>query len=505
MPHIVALDIGTSSMRAVLYDSTGVLLHACGFEYHTTFPQPSYVEQNPESWLEAAVTVLRRMSEYLEGKEIAVEAISVTSQRASLIPMDRDGRPLRDAIMWQDKRSLPVCEALEREMGLSALHRKTGLRLNPFFVLNKIIWLRDHEPDIYMAADKFIGVQDYVTYQLTGQYVTDWTQASRTMLMNIETFSWDRELLEMAGITTDHLCELVAPGSIAGRLRADVAAFTGMPAGIPVILSGGDQQNAALALGVIKPGQAEANTGTGSFVIGYADRPVFDADCRVLCQASAIAGNWVAEASIFNTGSIYRWFREQFRPDLADDPKPFVKMDSEASEVPPGSNGVMMLPHFEGSAAPYWNPRAKGIFFNLSLGTTHAAMQRAILEGIALEIADNLDLIESLTGRLSEVSVAGGMVKSDLFCRIQADAYGRRVIRYRNNEASSLGAAMNGFVSLGVYPSIPDAFAAMVQGEAGAFIPDAVRREQYLALLHRKNVLYTALHEGGAYHAFMDL
>ena len=497
--NIISLDIGTSGMRAVIYGTNGKKYENVYYEYHSEFPQPGYVEQDPESWKTAAAYCLSGISRYLTETPLA---IAVTSQRSSLIPM-KDGMPMRSAIMWQDKRTMPQCEKLIREYTLEGLYRKTGLRTNPYFVLPKILWLKENQPEIYETAEKFIGVQDLVVHYLTGVYKTDYSQACRTLLMNIETFSWDPELLKIGGITEDRLPELVPPGSIAGGLTAEMAEKTGLKEGIPVIISGGDQQNAAVALGVNKPGRAEANTGTGSFVISAVDKPVFDKQARVLCQASAIAGQWIMEAGIFNTGAIYRWFKEQFCQDMKTEGSVYNLMNEEAVRSPMGSNGVIMIPHFEGSAAPWWNPYAKGVFFNLSLNTKRGDLIRSIMEGIAVEINDDISLIEEITQPIYKVSVAGGMVNADLFCEIQANIYNKEVSRFINSEASSLGAAMIAAVTLGIYPNIEEAFLNMLEDIPTVFYPEAEQVEKARKVIHRKYKLYKSLEKEQVYEEFV--
>lgn len=503
MKTSIALDIGTSSTRAVVFTEEGEALFVAGHEYHSFYPRPMYVEQEPATWIDAADRVLGEAGAFLRQKGMRPEGIAVTSQRTSLIPLDADGKPLRTAIMWQDKRNLDECALLVRDYGMENLYRRTGLRISPVFALTKILWLKTHQPEIFAQSRRLVGIQDYVVLYLTGQYKTDWTQASRTMLMDLEKFHWDHRLLEIAGIHEDRLCQLVPPGSVGGHLLPEVAARTDLPAGLPVVISGGDQQCAAMGLGVVKPGMAEANTGTGSFVVSFADRPAFDADCRVLCQASAMAGKWVMEAGIFNTGSIFRWFKERFCPDVVATDNPYDLMTREAAGSPAGANGVVMLPHFEGSFAPNWNPAAKGIFFNLSLGTTRADMMRAILDGIALEIRENLELIQSLTQPIDAVSVAGGMVRSDLFCQIQASAYGKKVIRYENSEASALGACIVAAPALGIHDTLEKAFAAMAAKTFKTIEPDPNDAGGYALVSRRRRRLYEALNNGGAYSAFL--
>ena len=334
------------------------------------------------------------------------------------------------------------------------------------------------------------------------------------MLMNIAGFRWDDDMLAATGIAASKLPELCPPGSKAGVLQDEIARATGLNSGIPVIVAGGDQQCAALALNVLAPGDAEANTGTGSFVVAYSEKPQWEEECRTLCSAAAVAGKWIVEAGIFNTGSVHRWFREQFYPPpqrtpFAGDPGPqekdaYALMNREAAESPVGANGVLMLSHFGGSAAPYWNPLAKGVFFNLSLGVRRGDLARAILEGIALEIAHNLSLIEPLVNGIFRVSVAGGLVAFDLFNQIQADAFGKTVVRYDNPEASSLGALMSAAVELGICRNHREAFRVMCPAEPIVFRPDPANAAKYAALFERKRSLYEALSQHNVYDSFAD-
>ena len=501
MENILVLDVGTSSLKAMLYNEAGRLLNRASYEYHSNFFSSSYVEQNPHSWHDALVSTLKESAEFIEFNKLHLDAIAVTSQRASVIPIDKDGRTLHNAIMWQDKRSLAQCDQLLAQLSMKDMYYRTGLRANPYFSVPKMMWLKDERREIYDKAYKLIGVQDYIVYLLTGAFVTDWSQACRTMLMNINTFSWDDDMLKISGIDKSKLAELVPPGSRAGFLGSALASSTGLPPGIPVIIGGGDQQCAALALNILRPGYAEANTGTGSFIVAYADAPTFDDECRTLCSASALPGKWIAEAGIFNTGAIHRWFKEQAYPEGE---AVYDLMNKDVEESPVGANGVIMLSHFEGSAAPYWNPLAKGLFFNLSLGTKRSDMTRAILEGIAMEIGHNISLIENLVKGISTVSVAGGLVAFDLFNQIQSDCFNKTVIRYDNNEASSLGALMSAMVTLDVYRDYDEAFRAITPGEPIHFTPNQLNAEKYQALFKRKDALYQALNQSNIYDMFKN-
>lgn len=501
MTYIITVDVGTMSMRTAVYDTTGSELFQSSFEYQAIFLPQSLVEQDPSDWKRALEFTLSEVGSYVVTSKISVSAISVTSQRASVFPVDASGNPLFNAVTWQDKRSLEFAQQLVEEISLESIYQKTGLRANPYFSLPKMMWFKQKKADIYRRTHKLIGVQDYIIYLLTNQFKTDWTQAARTMLLNISTFEWDQEMLDVSGMDEALLCDLQPPGSIAGGLTSELAMLSGLSEGIPVIMAGGDQQSAALALNNLVPRKAVANTGTGSFVIAYSDHPVFDQKCRVLCSASAVPGKWIIEAGIFNTGSIYRWFRNQF---YSGEEANYAYMNDEAEHSPVGANGVIMIPHFEGSAAPFWNPYAKGLFFNLSLGSKRGDLARSVFEGIALEIVENIRLLEAAYENIDTVSVAGGMTRSRLFNQIQADVFNMKIVSYKNSEASSLGALMSAAVTLGVFGSYEEAFRHIVGSEDKVFLPEASNHAKYGNIRLLKLSLYEALNQSDVYEKFLN-
>lgn len=500
MKHLIAIDVGTMSLRSSIFNAEGKNLKSSTYEYSAIYLPEGKVEQNPDDWKQALDFTLKEVGFFVQENDIEISALTVTSQRASVIPVDRNGEPLYNALTWQDKRSNDINNRILSEYSMQDIYRKTGLRSNPYFSMPKMMWFKEEAPLIYSRTDKLIGVQDYIVYLLTGKFKTDTSQAARTMLMNIETFEWDEDMIEISGIDKQKLCELLPPGSIAGSLLSKKAKEYNLSSEIPVVMAGGDQQNAALALNILKPGKAEANTGTGTFIIAHTDKPVFDQEARILCSASAVPGKWILEASIFNTGSSYRWLRNELYGEEAD----FKDLNEEASLSPIGSNGVLFLPHFEGSAAPFWNPFSKGMFFNLSLGTKRGDMTRSILEGIGLEIANNIALIEDVGGEIEEISVAGGLTNSDLFNQMQSDILFKPIVRYEDNEASSLGATMSAFVTLGVFDSYEDAFEGIVGHQNKiVFEPEIEHRLKYNAIQSRKLELFDVLETNQVYNKFV--
>ena len=492
MKGIITVDIGTTSMRAILYDAAGEALYMDQRQSMPEFFSDGRVQQDPMTWQQRLLAILTSCREVAGTKGIAPMCISVTAQRSSVIPVDRLGRPLHPAIMWQDTRSAGMAQALGSCNGL--VYGKTGLKISPVFSAIKMTWLRKNRPDIWQLTHKLLGVQDWVMWLLTGRFVTDQSFGSRTNLLDLSSRTWDPQLLELFEVPQHMLCELIEPGAIAGGLSASMAAATGLPSGLPVVSAGGDQQCAALGLGLFSSDQAVTNTGTGSYIIGHSNAPVLDAAMRVSCNVSAIPGTYIVEAAQLTSGAIYRWFKECLLGTQEDAASLFDKLNQEANLVAPGSNGLILIPHFKGCGSPYWDPDARGVFYNLSLSTTRGEMVRAIFEGIAIELKESLVLVEDLCGTVASVSVAGGMTKSSLFNQIQSDVFERAVLRLNNDEASSRGAWMAAAVTIGLEASYASAFnRSTAQGVAVMFTPNSLTRAIYQRQRQRAGAIYQAL------------
>ncbi len=494
MESVLVVDVGTSNLRIIVFTLDGRIAAQFSRPYSPVFLGGVCVEQDPGSWEEALSAAAGETGVFLAGHKNDVLAIVIASQRASVIPVDGEGHPLRPALMWQDKRSTAECEAVVRIEDPYKLYRRTGLRMDPYFSAPKMAWLKRMEPGVYSAAQKMLGVQDYVAWLLTGVFVTDHTQASRTYLMDLKTFRWDEGLAKLWGIDSAKLPDLIAPGSVAGALTGPVKRLLGLADGIPVVLAGGDQQCAALALGVIEHGKAAINSGTGSFLLAYADHPVFHPEARTLCSAAAIPGRWVAEGGLLTSGVLYDWMRERLFGEL-DTHRSIEAMEEEASASPPGSGGVLLLPHWKGAAAPYWNPRARGVIFGLGAETTRGDLARAALEGMALETAENARNLEPLVGRFESVASAGGMSKSRLYNRIQADCLDRPVLCLENREATAIGALISALVAIRAAADVISAYHSLAPAIKERLSPVAENVAFYSNLKEMRSKLYYAIED----------
>ena len=312
------------------------------------------------------------------------------------------------------------------------------------------------------------------------------------------------------------LCfQQIQPGGVGGSITADFSRRTGLPEGIPVILAGGDQQVAAVGMGIFDNETAEVNTGTGSFVIALTDSPVVHPEMKTLCSCSAIPDRWVAEAGVLTTGIIYNWFARElgfWKPDEIDHID-YAEIDHLIQSAPTGANGLITLPHFKGAAAPFWNQNARGVFFNVTLAHTRGDFARSIIESFALEIGSNIRLLNEIPQiEIEKVIVAGGMTSFDLFNQIQADVYGVPVYKNPRTEATSFGAVSSAQTGLGHYPTVFEAYDAYAglppssgDGPNRSYRPNPRMIGRYSAIARQREALYRVLDSNGIYDAIPSL
>ena len=470
--NILAIDVGTSSARGILYDGEGRSQFIHPVTYSVYFPGENLVEQDSGDFDSAVAEICAAAAAWAKDRGQTVDALSLTAQRSSIIPVDRQGEPLRPAIMWQDKRNEGIAAALRpREKEIYAL---TGARINTVFSGTKMTWLRREEPEIYEKTYKICTIADYLTMKITGRFRTDHTYGSRSLLMNLKTRQWDRHLLDIFQVEQEKLCELVSPGTVIGTVTEDYARRTGLAAGIPLVSAGGDQQCAALGHGLCRPGTMEITTGTGAYMLQFIDRVPENLGTDVICGAHSLPGKYVLETSMLTCAALYNWAGRTL-----GDCEDLAARNAAVEAVPPGSNGCIALPYFQGRGTPDWNAGAFGGFLNVGLRTTPADMTRALLESICYEIRNNLDVLERYTAPAHTVYVGGGLTKFHTFCQIEADVTGLPMTCNRAHaEQTSFGAWVSAAVALGLCGSAEEALKKAV-ADPTVYVPDGARRPVY--------------------------
>ncbi|MCH8026258.1 MAG: glycerol kinase GlpK [Chloroflexi bacterium] len=451
--YILALDQGTSSSRAVLYDEEGLPVATEQREFPQIYPQPGWVEHDPEaiwaSQLETAQAVLANVSP----KDVA--AIGITNQRETTVVWERaSGRPIANAIVWQCRRTAGQCDALRRE-GLEPLIReRTGLLLDAYFSATKVRWLLDNVPDARRRAEAgelaFGTIDAWLIYKLTGGRVhaTDATNASRTMLFNLREGGWDDEMLRTFDIPPSMLPDVVDSSGALGECEPSL-----FGAAVPIAGVAGDQQAALFGQACFRQGDAKNTYGTGSFLLLHTGETPSSSEKLLATVASRLEGQlqYALEGSIFVTGAAVQWLRDglELIKDAADVEALAASVDS--------SDGVYFVPAFVGLGAPHWDPYARGALFGITRGTTGAHIARATLESIAFQTRDVLAAIEDESGiRLEALRADGGASRNDLLMQIQADVLGRPVVRSAVAETTALGAAYLAGLGVGVWGGLDD-------------------------------------------------
>ncbi len=484
--NLLAIDIGTTSIRGILYSEEGRKLGMKSIQTPLVFVS-SYIEQRPDVYLDSVVEICRACLTFG-----SIDAIALTAFRSAPALVDREGNALTNFIMWQDTRNQYICNGL---MPFNEeIHSVTGAGINTVFTASKITWWKDHYPEVFKMAYKALIVPDFVMHYMTGVFATDYTYGSRTSLMNIHTLSWDDKMLEYFRLPVDILPELIPQGSVYGYVTSSFADQTGLKPGTPVISAGGDQQCGALGLGSMSESSLVINCGTGSFIVGVSNE-VQDPHTRLISNVSAIPDKYIVESNILSSAAALNWLIRELTPDLWQDGSPdYDAFNQLAASSPAGANGVICVPLFQGCGTRDWNPGARASFSNISLTSTRADMVRAMLEGIASEIVQSIMAMPAHLHESDTAYLGGGMTKSDLFNQILADMSGKTLIRYEDPQATAIGAFMSASVSLGWQPSLEAAYTAVRKGtDAHIFAPDKQNHDYYKEIIRQSAQTYHSL------------
>ena len=441
---ILVVDIGTSSIKAILFDDTAAIVHVEQRKYSLKYIGDS-VAMDMEVFTDALCFVLGRSGDYISESGITLDCVSVTGQRASVIPVDSCGHPLSDAIMWQDCRASDICKRFKPEE--EWIYSVSGLRLSTIFSAPRMVLLKENSPELYSDAYRLVGFCEYVIHFLTDIFATDISIASRTCLFDISSLSYSERLLDFFGIDPSKLCDILPQGAIVGDLSLMGRELLRQNAPIPVILTGGDQQNASLGNGCMDDTSLAVNIGTGGYVISTSDKPSLSYKDGISVNASALKGKWIREASILSACKTQDWVCSIFLG--SSDHLGYVEFDSLAATSPPGANGVRLDIDFCGRGTPDWNPEIRGKISGLSCKVTKSDIARATLEGIAASVSrcmKHLHISEKVSIRLS-----GGLSNSAIFRQILASLTGIQVERFDTAEATAIGSFVSAAVSMGLY------------------------------------------------------
>ncbi|HYF95373.1 MAG TPA: gluconokinase [Symbiobacteriaceae bacterium] len=442
---IVALDLGTTSCRALVFDLEGRILGQASRSYPLQTPRPGWVEQNPAVLLSAADEVVPEAVRRAGVTPPDVLGVVLCTYMHSSIAVGPTGQYLSGMITWADTRSAGQVDAVRARGGWFDLYARTGCPPHTMYPLYKFLWMREHEPGLLVGAHRWASIKELLIHHWTGQWALDYNLATGTGLLNCRTLDWDEEALALAGVRRDQLSQVVSNMAtfplLPGRL--------GLMAGTPVVAGAGDGVLSSLGCGAIEPNVVAAMVGTSGAVRACVPEPVADPQARVFCYYLD-KHRWILGGSLNNGGIAMQWARKVLYPQS----KGYGEFEAEAATVKPGAENLLFLPYLAGERSPGFNARARGVWFGLGLEHERPHMARSVVEAIAYRLYSVLGPIEELTGTAREIRATGGFARSDLSLQVCADVFGREVAVPAETEGSALGAFVLGAVALGVAPDL---------------------------------------------------
>lgn len=421
MQTLLGIDLGTTGIKAALCSSTGELLGESYLEYPLIRPAPGVVEQDAQAWWELTQEAIRQALTCANIDGQSVRALSVSSQGISFVPLDEDGEPLSHAINWLDTRATAEAEVIRAHYSDAELFKLTGKRASPAYVLPKLLWLREHQPQIYARTCKFLMGHDYLIFKFSGRFVTDHSMAGGTLLYDISRLEWSSELLERFDIDADKLPQIQWAGSSLGPIQPHVAQRLGLNPQTNIAVGGQDQKCAALGAN-IRPRVSTISLGTASAISCLINSPLLDPERRIPTFPFVVPGYWDLEGVVGTAGGAFRWLRETLFPD-----KDYPALNEMAAASPPGANGVCFYPHLSGAGSPHWRADVWGAFLGLALASGPGDMVRAVLEGVAFQIRANLEVMEAIGIPIDELIIFSGGAQSPLWVQLISDLTGKSV------------------------------------------------------------------------------
>jgi len=492
--YLIGIDVGTSGTKGLAIDRRGRVAVSATVEYPLASPRPNWAEQNPADWWQATLEVLQRLAAEPKVQRGGVAGIGLTGQMHGSVFLDKDDNVLRPAILWCDQRTAAECAEITSLIGPRRLIK---LVCNPAltgFTAPKILWLRKHERRKYAHVRKVLLPKDYIRLKLTGEYATDVSDASGTLLFDVPNRRWSKTVLDKLGIPAEWMPPAFEGPETTGTLLTDVAESVGLRPGIPVVAGGGDQAAGAVGSGVVRNGIISATVGTSGVVFAFADKVKLDPRGRVHTFCHAVPGKWHVMGVMLSAGGSLQWYRNQLcgaekEVSALTGTDPYEYITGEAATVPAGCDGLIFLPYFTGERTPHADPDAKGVFFGLSLLHTKAHMARAVLEGVAFGMRDSLEIIRGMDIPVEQIRASGGGARSELWRSIQTDVNGAPMVTINVDEGPAYGAALLAGVGTKVFASVEQACDATIR-----VVNEIAPRDEFAALYDRYYALYRKLY-----------
>jgi xylulokinase len=469
--YLIGIDIGTSGTKTILCDETGAILGEATEEYPCDAPRPGWSEQNPEDWWTASVKSVRKVMRQAKAKADEVKGIGLSGQMHGLVCLDKDDAVLRPAILWNDQRTGAECEEITRLAG--GPKKLIKMVSNPAltgFTAPKILWVRKHEKRIYDRTRKMLLPKDYVRLRMTGEYATEVSDASGTLLLDVAKRRWCKPLLSKLGIDESLLPAVYESPEVSGELSPECAKAMGLKAGTPVVGGGGDQAAGAVGNGIVRTGVVSATMGTSGVVFAHSDEVQTDPEGRVHTLCHAVPGKWHVMGVVLAAGGSFQWFRNSLCAEETAASKrkkvdPYELITAKAEAAPAGCEGLFFLPYLTGERTPHADPNARACFVGLTPRTDKGYMARAVMEGATFAMRDSLEIMRGMGITPKEIRLSGGGARSAFWGKMQANIYNCKCVVTNSFVGPAYGVMLLAGVGAGVWKSVPEACKATITVE----------------------------------------
>jgi xylulokinase len=484
----LGMDVGTSGTRAVVVDADGKLIAGAAAE-HAPFrtPHPGWAEQDPEDWWRAARQAIHGALAAAPESRETIAAIGLTGQMHGAVMLDENGQVLRPALIWCDTRTQPQCDWLTEKIGYDRLIELTCNPALPNFTLTKLLWVKQHEPEIFARIRHILCPKDYVRYRLTGEFAIDVQEASGTLLLDVTHRRWSKEVAEAAGIPESWLPRVYESPEVCARISETAAGMTGLAAGTTVVAGAGDQGAGAVGMGILQPGSVSATIGTSGVVFAATAAPTKDPKGRLHTFCHAVPGLWHVMGVTQSAGLSFRWLKETFF--AAEN---YDALTAWAAAVPAGSEGLEWAPYLLGERTPHLDPEVRAAFAGISTVHKGEHFVRAVLEGVAYSLQDTFSLFAELGIPVTGIRLGGGGARGHLWRKIQAGIYGHAVEVLTAEEGGAFGSALMAGVGAEHWKDLDEACGVAIE-VAQRIEPDASDVKAYKTGYAKWRKLYPAL------------
>jgi xylulokinase len=488
---VLGIDIGTSATKTILCKISGEIIQSASSPYPLYQPHKGWAEQPPDDWWEATIASIREVLHHSGIQPSDIVSIGLTGQMHGAVFLDKYHQVIRPAIIWCDQRTESQVSWLEEQVGYEQIIQYTANPPLTNFTLTKLLWLKENEPQHYEKTAKLLLPKDYISFKLTGQFTTDVSDASGTLLLDVRNRQWSDPMINRLQISRDWLPSLYESQEICGEVTEEAEALTGLKKGTPVVAGAGDQAAGAIGNGIVNTGVVSVSVGTSGVVFASTDQPEFDHKGRLHTFCHAVPDKWhVMGVTQAAAGSLEWFVNEFFQEQKREMGKSFYdKLLAETEKISPTSDGLLFLPYLFGERTPHLDPHAKGTFFGLTSYHTRLHFVRAILEGVAYSLRDCLSLIQQLGISVHDIRMSGGGAKGPLWNQIHADIFNHRVTTINASEGPAFGAAILSMVGVREYATVEEACDELIYS-----IEETQPIQENITLYEKEYTKYQALY-----------